>query len=452
MINIFLRLISILLVFAFLFGSSTKAVSAAVMSNIKSVSSGLTATHNITKTVTVTVNGKLVSSSYYYGTIVDKYSFNHNVGMTSGGGSVSVGENINFAYSPDIPYDNYSFNGLNGSIYGEIRATATAPLGISYLKSHGRLITQAGIFSHYFYGFSALPPVYMSSNNSGVVSCSGMSCVATGVGTAVVTANIGETPTVLEYDTIFSSDYYQSWVDTLYGKTLTWTITVSNPVVNGSCGSAQGSYVPTDTVWRAPFCSSGTPSPATLTFPTLGSTTSWQCIGSGTGHTDATCNATKNYANPTVTLTASPATITNINNNTLTPGTANTTLTWNITNQAQACGGLCTCDLTDVASGSTTSNIAYPITNSSTKTIGPGTHDYSVTCRNPQNNTGNDTETVIATCTPQTGSPACDKPCGSGNEIRPTLDTNCSSSNVSTGNSCNNGNCPVGSEFKEIAP
>ncbi len=83
----------------------------------------------------------------------------------------------------------------------------------------------------------------------------------------------------------------------------------STPVVNGSCGTANTTYASGVTSYGADtFCSAGTPSPASPAFPAAGSSTNWTCVGSGTGHTDASCTAVRNAVatyNLSVTATSS---------------------------------------------------------------------------------------------------------------------------------------------------
>jgi hypothetical protein len=65
------------------------------------------------------------------------------------------------------------------------------------------------------------------------------------------------------------------------------------PLVNGTCGAAQGTYLATDTYWRDPVCATGVPSPL-LPWPFLapGATMNWQCVGEN-GGTTASCSATR---------------------------------------------------------------------------------------------------------------------------------------------------------------
>lgn len=83
----------------------------------------------------------------------------------------------------------------------------------------------------------------------------------------------------------------------------------ATPVVNGSCGTANTTYGSGVTTYGSDtFCSAGTASPASPAFPAQGSSTNWSCVGSGTGHTDASCTATRSAVgtyNLSVTATSS---------------------------------------------------------------------------------------------------------------------------------------------------
>lgn len=63
--------------------------------------------------------------------------------------------------------------------------------------------------------------------------------------------------------------------------------------VDGACGSAATTYAPSTTSWAGPFCVSGTPSPASPTFPAPGATASWSCLGQSGGTTSPPCTATR---------------------------------------------------------------------------------------------------------------------------------------------------------------
>ncbi len=68
----------------------------------------------------------------------------------------------------------------------------------------------------------------------------------------------------------------------------------TDEVIDGVCGGANGRiFAYTDTSY-SPYtqCSAGTSS--NISFPDPGDSAIWQCVGSGTGHKNATCSATRN--------------------------------------------------------------------------------------------------------------------------------------------------------------
>ena len=68
----------------------------------------------------------------------------------------------------------------------------------------------------------------------------------------------------------------------------------ANLIVNGSCGTANKTYVYSDTSYGSDtFCSLGTVNPTTPAFPDNGGTTNWSCVGLNSGST-ATCSASRN--------------------------------------------------------------------------------------------------------------------------------------------------------------
>lgn len=240
---------------------------------------------------------------------------------------------------------------------------------------------------------------------------------------------------------------YTGWL-TVNGVTIAYSKTCSSA---GACGNRSTTYAASILDWPggSVYCSVGSAlsSPA---FPNYAQTVTWTCGGVNGGPNSPLCSATRNLDTPAVTLTPTPASVSNINNNTLTPGTANITLNWNISNEAQACGTGCDCSF--VEGGVPTGYNPYLTTKSANKTIGPGTTNFEITCRNPQNISGNATASVTATCTPQSGPPACDKPCGPGNTITPTLGNNCITNNSIVAGCPGNPNCPASTSFEEVRP
>lgn len=80
----------------------------------------------------------------------------------------------------------------------------------------------------------------------------------------------------------------------------------AGPVINGSCGTntntAATAYESTKTSYTGTFCSSGTVSPVSPSFPNPGGSAGWSCLGSGGGST-ASCAAYRKTDTPTVAFT-----------------------------------------------------------------------------------------------------------------------------------------------------
>lgn len=201
--------------------------------------------------------------------------------------------------------------------------------------------------------------------------------------------------------------------------------------VNGSCGTKNRTYAANETVanWNAnTWCAAGTVAfpngrPA---FPANGITTAnWSCIGSGTGHADATtCHAVHALANPSVSLTATPPNINNLNHGSTSIGTEESNLSWTISNVGSACGAAgCTCRLLSV-------DYPYPATTQQPVSINTaGVHNYTVVCSNSTGGSGSASVNISASCTAQTGSwGSCDtspSDCGDGNETRAKINGSC---------------------------
>lgn len=391
-------------------------------------------------------------------------SVNHRVGMTSGGSIVDIGTPINFAYNPDDPFF------LNGGFsywdtpYGEWRNDVNEAVSSATLTSRGQLIYDGSNFPGYIYWIASRPSVYMTSTNPAVVSCSGMSCWAVGSGVAQVRANIDGTMARAKmniYTNRFGwlSDqnirYFSgnkttdSAINMLPATSMVWAIAVTSPVTNGACGNARGDYIPASTTWRSPACARGTPDNDIITTPFLnpGETKTWNCIGSGTGHTNDFCTATRKLPIPDVVINP-PVTNISLNNNSVAVSSKIVNLNWRINNAAQACGsGIgCTC----IASGSWSGGKTYP--NNQSVTVGtPGVNNFTLTCTNPTGDSNNDTAVVNAGCDIFADAGVCNQPCGDGNLIRTTVDSACNIGSATMG-TCNLGNCPVSTEFQEIRP
>ena len=414
----------------------------------------------------------------------------------------NVGDKIDFSYIPDNPLMMDSTN-LSNMAYGkwvdnlgEVVDKKTIEDDGLFFDIHAFTGLNTAVASSNTYITAIKPSVYMESSNPSVISCSGMSCNVLSSGYAKVYPVFGvfpyrawsviyfERPPFYAYidsdktiydgkgyiqdfsynNTEFSSSPFASGSnDTGIGyatdtsiSIIYWDMYPTASVINGACGGTDGTYLNTDISWRVPACASGTPDsdPTINPFLNIGETKIWQCVGSGAGRNpDPTCTATRNYATPNVTLTASPSNFSDVNGGTMAvPSTVQTNLTWAISNEPSACAGSCVCDFTEVETSTTISNISYPATSSSLRTIPLSDHNYSITCRNTQGLSDTDTEFVNVECSPQTGTVACNKPCGPGNQITPNLDADCNITN-SVGPACvGNPSCPAGTDFKEVAP
>ncbi|MCA9364377.1 MAG: hypothetical protein KC736_00590, partial [Candidatus Moranbacteria bacterium] len=103
------------------------------------------------------------------------------------------------------------------------------------------------------------------------------------------------------------------------------SLSCSAPAVNGSCGTAAKSYVYNATRYTGSFCSSGTASPSSPAFPAQGGLRTWTCQGSNGGSTRS-CTATRqSVPTPTLTLQASPSSVSYNSSSTLSWSSTNTT-------------------------------------------------------------------------------------------------------------------------------
>lgn len=289
-------------------------------------------------------------------------------------------------------------------------------------------------------------------------------CTAKQAGTTTLRANFlsqtaianiaGKQPSYFVGD-YSDNDVSESKSFVIPGMDFTWNITISNAApVPGACGNASGAYTPADVVWRTPACATGTPSadPTLTPFLTSGETKNWQCTGAVGA--PANCSATMGLATPIVTLSAAPNPLMlSLKADQSGADTADTTLTWSISNVANACGIGCNCELTQVGN-STTLPLPYPATNNLPFTLGYGTgsHDFSVKCTNPSGLSAIAPATVSTQCNPTTWTAACDKACGGGNEIEYSLNASCNINPTGTSTPCNPQPCPTGTSWKEVRP
>jgi hypothetical protein len=68
---------------------------------------------------------------------------------------------------------------------------------------------------------------------------------------------------------------------------------IANKVMDGACGSNATNYPYNTTGYTGSFCGSGTPNPATPSFPLQGGNTTWTCSGTNGGLPSGTCTAAR---------------------------------------------------------------------------------------------------------------------------------------------------------------
>jgi hypothetical protein len=166
------------------------------------------------------------------------YTAVNTIGMTSGGTLVRSGAAINFFYDKMPP--SLVFNGTGGywdTPYGrwmdvEYMDDDDNLLPIYSGYSFGTKFYERDLFYNHFgmANFAADPPtVSMSSSDPGIISCSGMNCIANKSGTAVVTGKIGQINAnayVYFYDSMTS--YALSKSLTFPAQSVSWTIRVDD--------------------------------------------------------------------------------------------------------------------------------------------------------------------------------------------------------------------------------
>lgn len=86
-----------------------------------------------------------------------------------------------------------------------------------------------------------------------------------------------------------------------FGAKCSKNITVTTPLINGSCGTAERNYLCSDSSYSGTLCSSGTSNPANPSFPSAGESSSWTCQGSN-GGSNASCTATRSSCPRSVTI------------------------------------------------------------------------------------------------------------------------------------------------------
>ncbi|MFZ2153668.1 MAG: hypothetical protein WAV16_00350 [Candidatus Moraniibacteriota bacterium] len=257
---------------------------------------------------------------------------------------------------------------------------------------------------------------------------------------------------------------------TLVGSTWTWTCNGTNGgsaptctapyIVNGSCnGQLSGVHEYNVNVFPAgSLCTTGTPSPVSVTFPTTGGTVNWQCVGSGGGGTTANCSASRKLRPPTVDLKI------NGSDGPISPNRdagAVLNISWNVT--ANNLVGTTHCSKNGTTWGSNAEIIPtrplissdngiplpsdnYPIDNRS----------YSLTCQNIHTNPALSSAQVVDTvgvsvyCNQgdQIWS-ECTTQCDGGTKSCQYKTTRCNMANCASA-TCNTDSCPVSGEIREV--
>jgi len=241
----------------------------------------------------------------------------HKVDMVKGRYDVGVGDEIDFAYNPELPFFNNT-GSFWDSPYGKwCPKFASKPCGGTwqlFWSAYGNYDFGNYDFSNTVnalkwsaygnYDFSntvnALKPaVSVSSSNPDIVKCTGMDCAAISPGKATLTANISSTEAKLwawlHVDGIRVLDYYDSRDFSFPAASVSWNITVTDKPasVTGVCGPAAKTYLPTDLAFSGAFCTAGTQSPAAIGFPTAGNDAVWHCNGTPNdiAHRSSECRA-----------------------------------------------------------------------------------------------------------------------------------------------------------------
>ncbi|MDD3498137.1 MAG: hypothetical protein PHH24_01370 [Candidatus Moranbacteria bacterium] len=270
----------------------------------------------------------------------------HNI--VNGASSISCGGSTTYTYAPtlefstsggdwDTPFGRFCADIYNPACFGSNIVTPNAGSSqIIYSSQNGHY--------GYIYWTAQIPTVSLSSSNTSLVTCSGMTCTARpgASGTASITASFGGStakiwsgirlfydsgtvPTELanglwgmparvlnRYFTSPSdrnvgtasgaiSTNWESYLNgngkntlTLDAKSVSWNLTVGSCAVNGSCGTNDQTYATTTTSWPSTsstaFCATGTAPSSNPSFPAMGSSVTWNCAGQN-GGTSVSCTA-----------------------------------------------------------------------------------------------------------------------------------------------------------------
>lgn len=283
-------------------------------------------------------------------------SLNHSMWMTSGNTSITCGGAVSFGYD-----SNLTFNANGGSWDTPYGGTST---GFGNIANVGQWIGGGRVGGYIYFTYNRPGNPSLSSSNTSIMTCSGMTCTAVpgASGNVTITAHLSGTTTRIwslvsyykprcdEHRSTLScsgsilghprcsdsnSTYWASPTEdnfscgggntqasypsfrnlSLGGRSLSWNINVGSCNVDGVCNptSTRNDYAPTATGPSTPLCSSGTANPATVSFPVgqygTDSTVNWVCQGSGTG-TSENCSAQRvapNYP-PSIPTVAGPTT------------------------------------------------------------------------------------------------------------------------------------------------
>lgn len=149
----------------------------------------------------------------------------HEAGTAEGSLVVIPSDTLNFSYTPTNPravLNNGIFN--NHTLQGE---------WASSLANRGECPVGSRVFSigadQYAFVLCGTQPAFsLSSSNNAVMSCSGMVCTASGVGSARITATIAGTP-VKTWGEKNSEGWIELVSTTLPATTLAWTVEVVAP-------------------------------------------------------------------------------------------------------------------------------------------------------------------------------------------------------------------------------
>lgn len=265
----------------------------------------------------------------------------HNIGANTV--TPACGGSVTFSYNPALTFNatGGDWDTPNGSFCNNTFAGC-----FSNIASVGQRIT-SGNSTGYIYWTATQPTVSLSSSNTGIMTCSGMTCKAVPgkSGSVTITAttsgatgriwalagvslskykSVSPTGTILGVNRIGSSAVWYSPTEDRFrfagdsdgsgkrlsgyspsfltkdfgGKSFSWTVTVGSCAVSGACNAAvtRTNYAYTASGPSTPLCTVGTASPATVAFPAgkygSASTVNWKCLGVN-GGASPSCSAAR---------------------------------------------------------------------------------------------------------------------------------------------------------------